>query len=112
MIEKTKITFVVPETLQKEMRQRLVSDGYSLKDKSKWVSESITNFLAMESYKELVKLGDEMRGFEKTESIVIDKELKKVLDDAVLHIREKYPLLEGLQSRIIRTSVIQKLIKY
>jgi len=112
MIEKIKITFVVPETLQKEMRQRLIGDGYNLKDKSKWVVEAITSFLAMDSYKDLVKLGDEMRGFEKTESIVVDKELKKLLDESVLHIREEYPLLEGLQSRIIRTSIVQKLLRY
>lgn len=111
MFSKAKISFVVPQQLQHELRRQIVADGYSMKDKSKWISEAIQKLLTMKNYPELVNLGDEMQKFEKMESIVVELKLKKSLDDAVLVIRQQYPLLEGIKSRIIRTSVLQRLLR-
>jgi hypothetical protein len=110
-MSKVKITFVVQEQLQKELRQQIINDGYSMQEKSKWIAEAIQNFLKIENYIELVNLGDVMQGFEKSESVVIEPTLKKMLDEAVLVTRKSYPLLEGVQSRIIRTSIVQRLIR-
>jgi hypothetical protein len=111
MFSKVKITFVVPQQLQQDLRRQIVADGYSMKDKSKWVSEAVQKLLTMKNYPELVNLGDEMQKFEKVESIVIELKLKKLLDDAILVIRQQYPLLEGIKSRIIRTSILQRLLR-
>lgn len=111
MIKKTKFTFVVPGQLQKELRQQVISDNYGLRGKSKWISEAIQNFLKIDHYYDMVNLGNELHGFEKTESIMLDHDTKMLLNEAILVVRTKYPLLEGVQSRIIRTSVLQRLLR-
>jgi len=52
-----------------------------------------------------------MSGFDKLESVVIDRSLKKLMNEASLHIRKKYPSIEGIQSRIVRTAIVQRLIR-
>src|SRR5437016_4846033 len=102
MTAKVKVTFVVPEKLQKDMRQKIIADGYSMRDKSRWIIEAINNLFTLENYKELVKFGDEMQGFQKLETIVAPIDVKRQLDASIITIRRTYPALEGVQSRIIR----------
>lgn len=111
METKAKITFVIPDSLQQDFRQQVIKDGYDLRGKSKWVSEGIESLLAMKSYPELVHISNEMKGFEKAESVVITKDLRKLLDRAVIEIRKEYPAMEGVQSRIIRTAIVQRILR-
>lgn len=108
---KIKITLVVPHSLQEELRHKIIKDGYGMRGKSKWVSEAINRLLDLNHYAELVSLGDELKGFEKVETISVERDLKKNLDQAIHQIRKQYPLLEGVQSRIIRTSILQRLLR-
>lgn len=110
MAVKTKITFVVPENLQKELRQHVINDNYGLRGKSIWVAEAIIELLTMKNYIELVRYGDEMKGFEKVETVVLEWEMKKKLDDAIVAVRKEHPTLEGVQSRIVRTAIVQRLL--
>lgn len=110
MTNKIKISFVLPIGLQKELKERIVKDGYDLRGKSRWISESIEYLLAMANYPDLVKINDEMKGFEKRESIVLIKDLKNKLDSAILDVRKLYPIIEGVQSRIVRTAIVQRLL--
>jgi len=108
---KAKITFVLPDSLQKDFREQIIKDGYDMRGKSKWVSEGIVSLLGMRNYPELVYLGNGMKGFEKMESVVITKDLRKFLDNAVIEVRREYPALEGVQSRIVRTAILQRLLR-
>ena len=110
MNDKVKITFVLPTNLQKGFREKLIKDGYNWKGKSRWVSESIETLLTMSNFPDLVKINDEMKGFEKLESVVIVKELKMKLDLAIINVRKQYPAIEGVQSRILRTAIMQRLL--
>ena len=89
----------------------MIKEGYDLKGKSKWISEAIQQLLCMGSYTDLVKINDEMRVFGKVDTFSIDKLLKKQLDEAVVNVRKKYPAIEGVQSRIIRTAIVQRLLR-
>lgn len=109
-MSKIKISFVIPMNLQKDFKERMVKDGYDLKGKSKWVAEAIKDLLTLRTYADLVKINDEMAGFEKLESVVVERGLKKKLDDAVIQVRKKYPAIEGVQSRILRTAIVQRLL--
>lgn len=111
MEEKAKITFVLPDVVQKEFRERIAKDGYDMRGKSRWVSEGIETLLDMRNYPELVYINNEMKGFEKLESIVVTKKLKKCLDDAIIHVRRAYPAMEGVQSRIVRTAIVQRILQ-
>jgi hypothetical protein len=107
---KVKISFVVPQGMQQELKETMIKEGYDLKGKSRWVSEAVGELLTLETYADLVKINDEMSGFEKLESVVIGRDLKKQLDDAVVEVRKKYPAIEGVQSRILRAAIMQRLL--
>lgn len=111
MKDKTKITFVINEGLQKELHEKIVKENYGFRGKSKWISEAIELLLNMDNYPELVNFGDELKKFEKVETIVIENHLKRKLDEAIIRTRKVYPILEGVQSRIVRTAIIQRLIQ-
>lgn len=111
MIDKVKVTFFIPDKLQKEMREKIGSDGYSLREKSEWVSQAITRLLEANNYIDLVVLGDMLNGFEKVESILLDRDVKKKLSEAIISIRQEHPSIEGVQSRIIRTSIVQRILR-
>lgn len=110
MSAKVKISFVLPKALQRDFKEQMVKEGYDLKGKSRWVIDAVQRLLSMNGYVDLVKINDEMKGFEKTESIVIDKDLKTQIDSAVVEVRKKFPSIEGVQSRILRTAIVQRLI--
>lgn len=107
---KVKIAFVLPEALQRDLKEKMTKDGYDLKGKSRWVSEAIESLFGFSNYIDLVKLNDEMSGFEKTESVLVERSLKQQINDAVIGIRQKYPTIEGVQSRILRTAIVQRLL--
>jgi len=111
MSNKIKISFVLPEALQRDLKLMLIADGYDLKAKSKWVSEAVERLLVMENFTHLVKLNDEMSGFEKMESIVVESALKLKINESALMVRKDYPILEGVQSRILRTAIVQRLLR-
>ncbi len=108
---KVKITFVVPAALQAELRERVAREGYGLRGKSIWVSEAIQTLLGLPDFVSLVQYSEEMHGFEKVETVVIESELKKLLDDAIVEIRKQHPTLEGVQSSIVRTAIMQRLLR-
>jgi hypothetical protein len=111
METKAKITLVIPDNLQKEFREQVIKDGYDMRGKSRWIAEGIEYLLTMRNYPELVSLSNAMKGFEKLESVVISKDLKKYMDNAVIEIRKEYPAMEGVQSGIVRTAIVQRLIR-
>jgi len=45
------------------------------------------------------------------EYVVITRDFKKNLDNAVIQIRKQYPDLEGVQSGIVRTAIMQRLLR-
>ena len=111
MEAKAKITFVLPDVLQQEFREQIAKDGYDMRGKSRWIAEGIVHLLKMQNFPELVRLSNEMKGFGKVESVVITKELKKDMDNAVIDIRKIYPALEGVQSGIVRTAIMQRVLR-
>ncbi len=111
MSAKSKITFVVPENLQKDLRERVIKDGYGMRGKSKWVSEAIEKLFEIQNFPELVNYSDEMRKFEKVETVVVEYSLRSDLEKAAIKIRKQLPILEGLKSRIVRTAILQRLLR-
>lgn len=111
LITKNKLTFVLPEALQKELKERIIKDNYGLRGKSRWVAEAIKCLLDMENYPELVNLNDELKKLTKIESIIVTDSIKNKINLTTVVIRKKFPILEGVQSRIIRTAIIQRLLR-
>lgn len=110
-MQKTKITFVVPDCLQQELRQRVTLDGYGLRGKSKWVSEAVESLLKLDNFVTLVQYSEELQGFNKVETVVIPMDLKHQLDKAIIETRREHPTLEGVQSCILRTAIMQRFLR-
>ena len=110
MLKKSRLTFVIPETLYRELHSKIVQDGYDLRGKSKWISEAIEALLSLDNFEDLVKISDEMHSFNKVQTIALERSLKKLIDVAGIKVRQRYPSLEGVQSSIIRTAIVQRLL--
>lgn len=110
-MRKVKLALAIQDNLQNDLKQRVISDGYGMRGKSKWVAEAITNLLSTKNFPELVSYSDEMQGFDKIDTLVIEPELKRELEHAVLLIRKQFPVMEGVVSRIIRTAILQRLLR-
>lgn len=106
-----KVTFAVPNSLKNELRERVIKGGYGLRGKSKWISEAVENLLEFKDYLELISYGDEMHGFDQIETAVIDYHLKLKIDKAIVQIRKEFPILEGVKSRIMRTAILQRILR-
>lgn len=110
-IMKTKITFIVPIKLQDEIRKHVIHDGYGLRGKSKWISEAVEDLIALNDFVSLVDINNEMKSLEKMETIIIEEEMKVKLEKACIEVRKKHPMIEGVKSRVIRTSILQRIIR-
>ena len=111
MPTKSKVAFAVPNSLKNELRERVIKDGYGLRGKSKWISEAIEQLLEFRDFLELIGYSDEMHGFDEMETAVIEYPLKLKLDKAIIQIRTEFPTLEGVKSRIMRTAVLQRILR-
>ncbi len=108
---KSKITFAVPETLKNELREHVVKERYGLRGKSRWISEAVEKLLELKHYPELISYNDEMHGFNQIETVVVEYALKLKLDKAALQVRKEFPTLEGVKSRIMRTAIMQRILR-
>jgi hypothetical protein len=109
--KKIRLSYCLPEGILVDIKNAMVQQGYDLRGKSKWISEAIHQLLAMPNYSDLVMINDQMDGFEKMDSVSIDVDLKEKLDKAILVIRTQFPIIEGVQSKILRTAIVQRLLR-
>lgn len=103
----------MPEALETEFMQRVIIDGYGMKGKSKWVSESIEFFLKLDDFPEYVEYGEDLieTGKNRVQSFYLEKFLTDKLSDAAAVVRRQHPMIEGVRSLIVRSSIIQRLFR-
>lgn len=109
--KKVRLSYFIPEGVLIDIKEKMISQGYDLKGKSKWISEAINDLLATENFSELVNINDQMQNFQKLDSISVDHELKAKVDNAIVEIRRHFPSMEGVQSKILRTAIVQRLLR-
>lgn len=97
--------------LHYKMQQRVISDGYGMRGKSRWIIEAIENFLQLPDYPTLADIADDMEQLSDMLSIRLSEELMQKLDNAIIKVRLNYPAMEGVKSNLIRASIIQRLIR-
>lgn len=101
----------ISKEINTQMLHDIISANYGMRGKSKWIIEAINDFLELDSYPEYVDIASEMADLSIVISIRLPEELHKLLDFAVIKVREKFPSMEGVKSNIIRASILQKLIR-
>lgn len=107
---KKRISVILSENAIKEVRERMLLDGYSLREKSRWISEAIDAFLDLKEYHALVKIAELVDDFSKKEVIYVSDELESKIDQAIVDVRREYPDLEGVKSLIVRASIVRRLV--
>ena len=108
---KVRVSYFLPDLLLNDVKEQMISQGYDLKSKSKWISEAVQDLLCSNNYIDLVNLNEQMQGFEKLDYLTIDRKIKGNIDKAIIEIRKVHPSIEGVQSKIIRTAIVQRLLK-
>lgn len=101
----------VQKNLHYNLQQRIISDGYGMRGKSKWIVEAIESFLNLPDYPTLADIAGDMDQFTEVISIRLPEELMSKIDKAIIEIRRHYPTIEGVKSNLIRASIIQRLIR-
>ena len=109
--KKIRISYFLSEAILMDVKGDMAMRGYDLKGKSKWISEAVIQLLSFDNYHDLVMINNQMEGFEKLDSISVDRSFKLNLDDAVIEVRRLFPSIEGVQSKILRTAILQRLLR-
>ncbi len=111
--EKTKkITVRFSNKMKREMEKDIIENGYGMHGKSKWVSEAITALSVLSNLNELIEDGENINQgiLESVEAFYLSENTMTVLKELMIKARRYNPMLVGVQSSIIRASVINKLI--
>lgn len=106
-------SFKIPASLEMEMNKRLVLEGYGLRGKSKWICDSICKFLTCpdkDFILDCIELSEGFENLNKSISFRPTEMVENLLDQWIINIRMKMPAIEGLKSKIIRTSIIHNLL--
>lgn len=111
MSKSTVTSIKINKQAHQELIKKVVDDGYGLRGKSKWIAEAITNFLSLQDYVEFVDLANDVEGMNEVTSFRLSEEITRKLDDAVVGVRMQFPAMEGVRSKIIRASILQRLIR-
>jgi hypothetical protein len=109
--KKIRLSFYLPEGLLNDIKEKMISQGYDLKGKSKWISEAVLDLLNISNFSELVNINEQMDGTQKLDSVSVNQDLKLKVDNAIIEIRKEFPSIEGVQSKILRTAIVQRLLR-
>jgi hypothetical protein len=111
MMNKLMTSIKVQKLLHFKMQQRIISDGYGMRGKSKWIIEAIEKFLELPDYPDLVDIADDMDQLSEVVSIRVPESLMLQIEKAIIKVRRNYPSMEGVKSNVIRASIMQRLLR-
>jgi metal-responsive CopG/Arc/MetJ family transcriptional regulator len=111
MMKKMMTSIKLQKLLHFKMQQRVISDGYGMRGKSKWIVEAIETFLQLPDYPTLADIAGDMDRLSEVVSIRLPDDLLLKIDHAVIEVRRYYPAMEGVKSNLIRASIMQRLIR-
>ena len=106
-------SFKIPASMELELNKKIVSDGYGLRGKSKWISDVLCKFLSCgdDSFVlECISYSEELERLDKTVSVRLTPAAEDCLNQWVIKSRLQMPTLEGVKSKILRTAIIHGLL--
>ncbi len=101
----------VQKDLHFKMQKRIISDGYGMRGKSKWILEAIESFLRIPGYLDFVDIADEAAQLEEVISLRIPENVKEKLESAFMEVRHNFPAMEGVKSKLVRASIMQRIFR-
>ena len=107
-----RLTVRFSKRLKSEMQLLLIKSGYGLHGKSRWLKETLHVFLQQPNYIDYVEHGTNLNQADLTvvEAFSLDALTHQLIKDSLVKIRIKYPLFEGVQSALVRSAIIYRLM--
>lgn len=82
---------------------------YGAKGKSRWIREALEELLAEDRALQSVGVGEELAKKDSADVVDLGPELPARIQGAIEILRRQDPLMEGVQSAIIRAAIRRKL---
>ena len=100
--------YTLPSKLLMELQMRVVSDGYGLRGKSKWVCEAVIDLFTDNSWLDQFD-ADMQTGNDTSDIVTLTREAKDAMEHHLPDIAREFPWHESPQSSIIRTAIIRRM---
>lgn len=112
-IKEKKVTFSfrTSKKIVNLMLERIVADGYGLKGKSRWISDSVERLLAMPSYWDLVDIASDQEDVDQPVTCTLPESVSQKIEKALVEVRQHFPSIEGVKSNILRASITQGILQ-
>lgn len=108
--QKIRINVKLSEKVCLAVREHMLKNGYTLREKSKWYSEAIHDFINMPDFPSYVHMAALIEQQPKSENFYVSRAFEDTIENAIIEVRKYYPTLEGVKSLIVRASIIQRLL--
>jgi hypothetical protein len=105
------VSIKLSDTMHMLVMKQVIEDGYGMRGKSKWVNDAITRFLAIDCFPVLVDELDDDDDYPALLTLRLPEDTCKLLEQSVIVIRKENPMIEGVKSKIVRASILQRLLK-
>lgn len=106
-------SFKLPKTIEKDLSQRVIKDGYGMRGRSRWICDAIQNFLLLDDEEfiiDCVEYAEQISGLDTTITYRSSNSIENLVGTWIKRIRLKNPLMEGVRSNIYRASILQQLL--
>ena len=101
----------LPKRLRDELDASVISEGYGFKGRSLWVEDAIKKLLSLETFYDLVALDEDLIVSFVPDSFTLTETVRNNLEEAIVLVRKHHPRMDTVLSAIIRTAIMQKLIR-
>ena len=101
----------LPKRLKEELDSAVINEGYGFKGRSLWVEDAIDKLLNIETFYDLVILDEDLDTVSVPDGFSFTIHTRNKLDDALVLVRQHHPRMNAMLSAIIRTAIMQKLIR-
>lgn len=107
-----RVGYRISEALLVDLTVRMRRDGWSSRKKSEWIRQALQRLLdqgAEWMLRENVFVGDRLNANTIGEAVYVDEELSTAIDGMIYELRRIDPLIEDMQSMLIRAAIRQRL---
>jgi hypothetical protein len=101
----------LPKRLKEELDSAVIAEGYGFKGRSQWVEDAIQKLLSMKTFYEFVVLDEDLNVSFSPDSFTLTEKTRDKLENAIVLVRQYNPRMDVMLSAIIRTAIMQKLIR-
>ena len=110
---KKSTTIKITDWLLDKLLHSVISDGYGMRGKSRWVEEAVLDLIEQDNFSEDVYWDNvsDNAPFEKTISLRFSLFCLDKLNEAKVHVRQDFPKVDGVKSCIIRTAILKRAVE-